>query len=178
MTNRKSANRKVLYHLLPVVFWLLAIGGSLVPLLLDFQFSILHTPFSVLNYSSGSLVAAIVLICILILSRIKRHSSSVEQCFQVALLLGVASYWLPTVLFLILPIWMYLIYRNLFSFRSFVATLIGFALVAVWGVLLNYFSFLTLHSSLTYNLCAWIPSGAILLAWLASTIARQILRER
>ena len=32
----KQSVQNMLYHLLPAVFWLLAIGGSLVPLLLHF----------------------------------------------------------------------------------------------------------------------------------------------
>ena len=102
----KRRTQTILYHLLPVVFWLLAIGGSI---LFDREWP-------------GYVVALTALLCVLIIGRIKRHTSSVEECFQVALLLGVVSYWLPTVLFLILPIWGYLIYQNLFSLRSFFAT--------------------------------------------------------
>ena len=163
----------MLYHLLPVVFWLLAIGGSCVPLLPIFNFQ-----FSITNYLYGYLVAVLTLACIGIIGRIKRHTSSVEECFLVALLLGIAAYWLPTVLFLILPIWGYLIYQNLFSFRSFLASLIGLAVVAIWVLVLNYLSLFTFHFSLSHNLWAWIPTGSALIAWLASTIARQILRVR
>ena len=95
----KRHTQELLYHLLPVIFWLLAVSGSVLPLVW------LSLPTS---YLWGFLVIAIVLTCITILGRIKRHESSVEQCFQVAILLGVASYWLPTVLFLMLPIWGYL----------------------------------------------------------------------
>ena len=163
----------MLYHLLPVVFWLLAVGGSLVPLL-----PITNHQLPITHYLSGYLVAVLALICIAIIGRIKRHTNSVEECFLVALLLGIASYWLPTVLFLIIPIWAYLIYRNLFSFRSFLATLIGVATVAIWVLVLNYFSIFNFQFSLAYNLWAWIPVGSVLTAWLASTIARQILRVR
>ena len=115
----RRRTQKVLYILLPVVFWLLAIGGSLVPLLI---FGFRGVPG---NYYFGYPVSLVVLLCIYIVSRILRHASSVEQCFQVSLLLGIASYWLPTLLFVILPIWGYLIYRNLFSFRSFLSSLVG-----------------------------------------------------
>ena len=165
----------MLYHLLPAVFWLLAIGGTLVPVILNFT----PYPFHLsANYYWGYLVAVIGLICIAIIGRIKRHTSSIEECFQVALLLGLAAYWLPTVVFLIIPIWGYLIYQNLFSLRSFIASLLGFAVVTVWGLVLNYFSILHFPSSIFHNLWAWIPAGSLLLAWLASTIARQILRVR
>ena len=173
----KRQTQVILYHLLPAVFWLLAIGGALVPLLLwtDIDGS------SNYNYHYGFLVSVLVLVCIGIIRRIKRHSTSMEECFQVALLLGVASYWLPTVLFLIIPIWVYLIYQNLFSFRSWVATLIGWAVVAVWAAVLvatGYIANPWADFFATENALGWIPLGAILLAWLASTIARQTLRVR
>ena len=130
------------------------------------------------GYWWGYLSAALTLIGIFILSRIQRHTRSVEQCFQVAVLLGIAAYWLPSIVFLILPIWGYLYYKNLFEFRSVLASLIGFACVAIWAIIGNYFSLFAFHFSLSYNLLAWIPAGAILLAWLGSTIARQTLRVR
>lgn len=166
----------MLYHLLPAVFWLLAIGGSLVPAL-----PFLNTKLSTLNYYSGYIVAAIVLIVILFIGRLKRHSSSVEECFNMAILLGIASYWLPTVVFLTVPAWAYLIYQNLFSGRSFVATLLGYALVAIWAAVFILFGWIAnpwAHFFASENALGWIPLGAVLLAWLASTIARQILRVR
>ena len=165
----KRATQTLLYHLLPVVFWLLAIGGSLLPLL-----PIFNIQYSLFNY----IPALLSLLCIVIIAHIKRHSSSVEECFQVAVIMGIASFWLPSVIFLIVPIWGYLIYQNLFSFRAFLATLIGLALVAIWILVLSYFSILTFQFSLAANLLAWIPTGSFLLAWLASTIAQRILRVR
>ena len=165
----KRATQTLLYHLLPVVFWLLAIGGSLLPLL-----PIFNIQYSLFNY----IPALLSLLCIVIIAHIKRHSSSVEECFQVAVIMGIASFWLPSVIFLILPIWGYLIYQNLFSFRAFLATLIGLTLVAIWILVLSYFSILTFQFSLVTNLLAWIPTGSFLLAWLASTIAQRILRVR
>jgi hypothetical protein len=95
-----------------------------------------------------------------------------------ALLLGIAAYWLPSVLLLILPLWGYLIYRHLLDLRAFLSTLIGLATVAIWVAVGNALSLLTFHFSLANNLFAWIPTGAVLLAWLGSTIVRQTLRER
>ena len=158
----KRQTQTLLYHLLPIVFWLLAIGGS------------------VLFYRTweGYVVAILALISMYLITHIKRHASSVEECFEVAVLLSIAAYWLPSVLFLILPVWVYLIYKNLFSFRSFLASLIGCALVAIWIVVGNYLSLFTFHFSLSANLFAWIPSGSFLLAWLGTTIVQQTLRER
>ena len=174
----RRATQNTLYHLLPVIFWLLAVVGTLVPVILNFTPYTIHlTP----NYYWGYLVTALVLFCIVIIGRIKRHTSSIEECFQMAVLLGVASYWLPTVLFLTLAFWAYLIYQNLFSFRSFVATLLGFALVAIWATIFIYLGWIAnpwADFFATENAWGWIPTGAILLAWFASTIARQILRVR
>lgn len=177
MLHRSLSNRnKWLYHLLPAVFWLLAIGGSLVPALPS-----LNTKLSTLNYYSGYWVAAIVLIIIVFIGRIKRHASSVEECFVMALFLGIASYWIPTVVFLTVPVWAYLIYRNLFSGRSFLATFLGYAVVAIWASIFVLFGWIAnpwAHFFALENALGWIPLGAILLAWLASTIVRQILRAR
>ena len=167
----KRHTQVILYHLLPVVFWLLAIGGSLVPFFLSWN----------VNYLWGYLPAFIALLCVWIIGSIRRHTNSVEQCFQVALLLGIASYWLPTILFLIIPIWAYLIYQNLFSFRSFLATLIGLAVIAIWAAIfirLRWIDNPWMDFFAKENAWGWIPTGALLLAWLASTIARQILRVR
>ena len=130
------------------------------------------------GYLWGYLSAALTLIAIFIISRIRRHTSSVEQCFQVAVLLGIAAYWLPSIVFLIIPVWGYLYYKNLFEFRSILASFIGFACVAIWAVIGNTFSFFHFPFSIAYNLIAWIPAGAVLLAWLGATIVRQTLRVR
>ena len=162
----------ILYHLLPAIFWLLAVVGTTLPLLW------ISVPE---NYLWGFLVVSLVLSCILILGHILRQTSTVEQCFQVAVLLGIASYWLPTVLFLILPMMMFLYYRHLFDRHSFLAVLIGFGLVAIWAavfILLGWIANPWANFWVKENAWGWIPTGAILLAWLASTIARQNLRVR
>ncbi len=168
----KRHTQEILYHLLPAIFWLLAIGGAILPM------AFVSLPD---NYWWGFAVTASVLFCILILGRIKRHESSVEQCFEVAVLLGVASYWLPTVVFIAIPIIVYLYYRHLFDMHSFCALLIGFALVAIWAAIFLFFGWIANPWTdfwATENAWGWIPTGAVLLAWLASTIARQNLRVR
>lgn len=174
----KRHTQVILYHLLPAIFWLLAIGGSIG--FYFFQRSGLSEN-EVNGLLWGFLVTALVLTCIVIVKRIKRHESSVEQCFQVAILLGIASYWLPTVLFLTLPVWIYLIYRHLFNLRSFLATLIGYAFIAIWatiGVLMEWIANPWAAFFAKENALGWIPLGASLLAWMASTIAKQNLRVR
>ena len=158
----KRHTQEILYHLLPVVFWLLAIGVSVL-LYREWQ---------------GYVVAVLALISVLIIDRIKRHTDSIEECFQVAVLLGIASYWMPSVLFLIIGIWFYLIYQNLFSFRSFLATLIGLAFVAIWIAILSFFQISNFKFQISANLFAWIPTAALPVAYIASTTARRILRVR
>ena len=135
-------------------------------------------PFFPLRYLFWAFIpAGVALLCVWIIGRIKRHTNSIEECLQVALLLGVAAYWLPTVVLLIIPIWLYLIYHNLFSFRAFLATLIGFAIVAIWMWIISQLS--TFHlSPLTSHLDYWLPTGLLVTAYLGSTIARRILRVR
>lgn len=161
------STQKILYHLLPVTAWLLAIGGIIL-------WEIYNVQFTIYNY----IPALLAWIAVLIIHIIPRHGDSVEPCFKVGLLLGIAAYWLPSVVFLMIPAWGYLIYRNLFGMRPFLASIIGLATVAIWVAVGNKFSIFNLQFSIANNLFAWIPTGAILLAWLISTIVRQTLRER
>ena len=163
----KRQTQEILYHLLPVVFWLLAAGGMVL-------WEMYNVQFTMYNYIPGILC----LISALLLTHIKRHENAVVPSFQVAVLLGIAAYWLPSVLFLILPVWIYLVYRHLFDLRTFTAMLIGFALVAIWIAVGSIFSIFNFQFSITNNLFVWIPTGIILLAWLGSTIVRQTLRVR
>lgn len=158
----------MLYHLLPIVFWLSAAGGIVL--------WVLFAPFDF--HPSALLPAALSLLAVWIISRIKRHTSSEEECFQVALLLGIAAYWMPSVLFLIIPVWGYLIYMNLLGWRSFFATLIGLAVVAIWAAVISLVTPFAFPLSIDYNLWVWVPTGSILVAWLASKIARHILQLR
>lgn len=100
---------------------------------------------------------------------------------HMGVLLGIASYAMPTVVFLTLPVWAYLIYRNLFNLRSFIATLLGYALIAIWAAVFIALGWIGNPWACFFaseNALGWIPLGAILLAWLASAIARQQLRIR
>lgn len=166
----KRRTQNILYHTLPIAFWLLAGLGS--------ALSFFLIPSLRGEWIPYICPAILTLISVMIIRYIRRHSSSVEQCFQVAVLLGIASYWLPSVLFLIPPVWIYLITRNLYSFRSFLSTLIGLALVAVWMLVLNQISDIHYPLSLTKNLWGWIPTGSVLFAYIASTIVQQNLRVR
>ena len=166
----------MLYHLLPVAFWLLALGAIVLwEIIFNYQFSII-------NYA----VPALSLLSAAIIRRIPRHTESVEQCFVVALLLGIAAYWLPTVVGLILPIWFYLIYQNLFSLRSFLSSLLGFACVGLWFFVLSFspFPFTIHHSPFTIHpfthssLHLWLPTASVLLAWLLTVLVRKHLRVR
>ena len=169
----KRSTQNILYHTLPIVFWLLAGVVCALPWLLN-HLSIINFQFSTFNY----LPAFMAWIGVMIVHHIPRHGNAVEPCFRMALLLGIAAYWLPSVLFLILPIWGYLFYRNLFNLRVLCATLIGIATIAIWVVVLYQLSIVNYQFSILSNLSAWLPTGAVLVAWLGSTIVRQTLRVR
>ena len=168
----KRSTQNILYHTLPIVFWLLA--GLICALPWFFQLSTLNYQLSIIDY----LPALLALISVMIVHHIPRHGDAIEPCFRIALLLGIAAYWLPSVVFLVLPIWVYLIYRNLFNLRAFTATLIGLATVAVWMMVCHYLSLFTFQFSITKNLWYWLPTGSLLFAYIASTISRQNLRVR
>jgi len=182
----KRRTQNILYHLLPIAFWLLAIGGSIVPVIV---LQAMHqSAFSLFSIFSYYLPALLVLIIYYFISRIRRYTNSVEECFWVGLLLGIASYWMPSVLLLTIVIWIWLVALNVFSFRSMLSSLIGMAVVAVWAaVLLILQEQELIHIGMTNSwaeffakksLWAWIPIGAFSIAWFASTIARRNLRVR
>ena len=172
----KRSTQNLLYHLLPVVFWLLAIGGCVLSLL--FVPALQDGGLERMCYLFPGILS---LLCIAILGGIKRHESAVAPCLHVAIVLGIASYWLPGIVFLILPMWIYLAYRHLFSMRVFASSFIGFAIVAIWmtiAVMMEWIANPYIAFFAIKNLWVWLPTGIILIAWLASTIARQNLRER
>lgn len=162
--------RNILYHLLPVVFWLLAIG---VCVLYKIYFA-----SSLLQFIPA--IVGVLVWCVI--ARIKRHSSGVEECFQMGFLIGIASYWLPTIVFLCIPVWIYLVYKHYFSFRLLCATLLGGAVVAIYASIAIWLGWLNTIPWLRFFAAdlahGWIPTGAVLLACLFSTIARRNLRER
>ena len=177
----KRHTQTILYHTLPIAFWLLAGVGCALWVFFDSAFQ-----------SEGwiRLLAAIPsllsLITIIILTSIKRHASSVEESLWAGILLGIASYWLPTILFLLLPVWIYLYYRRLLDLHAFLASLIGIGLVAIWAAALIFNPFAQepaianpwVDFFVPETLWAWIPVGSVLFAYIASSIARNILKVR
>ena len=98
-----------------------------------------------------------------------------------AVLLGIASYWLPTVVLLVFPAWIYLAFRNLMEWRAVWATLIGLALVAVWVavfVFLGIIEMPSLEGRAGVGFLSWIPVGAFLIAYIASAVVRHNLCVR
>lgn len=167
-------------RVLPIVFWTVAVAGTVaLPFILK-SLNALPATFNS-NYWWGFAATALVLTVIVALQHIDRHVIVVESAYVSALLLGIASYWLPTVLFLVIPVIGYLIAGNHFSFRSLMAMLIGFATVAIWAtvaILLGWIGNPWASFFAPEQAWGWIPLGAVLLAWLVSTIVRQNLRVR
>lgn len=166
--------RILLRRLLPVIFWLLAVGGSIaVPLIFH-----LNLPA---NYWWGLIATAFALLAIAVAKHIDRHASYVHQMFLISAILGIASYWLPTVLVLIIPFYIYASWKATMNFRAFLAILIALSMDALYATIFIYLGWINnpwIHCFEPDYAWGWIPLGAILIAWLASTIARQILRER
>ena len=166
--------RTILRRTLPAVFWLLAVGGCVgVPFIIRWA--------APANYWWGFLVAALLLVVLFIVTHIDRHESSSRENYQMAVLLGIASYWLPTIVFATVPLWMACAARFAFNFRAFTATVLGYLTVAVHAALFVYLGWIDLvwaHFFSPDYLWAWIPTGAVFLAWMGTTIVRKILRER
>ncbi len=171
--------RILLRRLLPAVFWLLALGGSIgIPFLLAY---INQQPAANPNYWWGFLVAAFVLTAIIVAKRIDRHQTYVHQMFLIAALLGLASYWLPTIVTLILPFGIYAAWKATANFKAFLAIIIAFAMDTLYAAIFIYLGWINNvweHILEPDYQWGWIPVAAILTAWLASTIARLLLRER
>ncbi|MDY6379306.1 MAG: hypothetical protein SPK90_00720 [Bacteroidales bacterium] len=176
--NRHKAT--ILSRVLPIVFWTLAVAGSVgIPFLLS-ALEVQSPDFNE-NYWWGFAVSALVMAVIGILQKLDRHEIAIQEAFSSSLLLGIASFWLPTVLFLTIPIIFFLVYRNHFSFRSFTAMIIGFSTVAIWATVAILLGWIPNNWAIFFSptiAWGWIPLGSILLAWLGSTIVRQSLRVR
>ncbi len=164
----------ILYHTLPIVFWLLAVVGCVS--------AWFFAPFP--EETDGLrffLPGVLVLIALVVIGRLERHTSSVEPCFRMGLLVGLAAYWMPSVVLVVLPLWGVLLFRNLFSFRSFLATLFGLAFVAIWVAVFCYIGIIetpSLEGRDGVGFLPWIPTGAFAIAYIGSTIVRQTLRVR
>ena len=140
------------------------------------------------NYWWGFVPTSLILTVILVLQHIDRHEIAVWQSFLSSLLIAIASYWLPTILFMLIPVIAFLIHGNHFNMRAFTAMLLGIATIAIWSLafyLMKYygispfpFRFPWAHFFEAEQAWGWIPTGSFLLAWLASTIARETLRMR
>ena len=176
----KRRESQILSRVLPIVFWTLAVAGSCAfPFILS-TFELQPANFST-NYWWGFVVTGVVLSIIVILQRLDRFEIAISKSFAIAFLLGLASYWLPTALFLAVPVIIFLVARNHFNMRSFTAMMLGYATIAVWATVFIFLGWINNSWTLFFApemLWGWVPLGSVLLAWVASTIARQILRVR
>lgn len=165
--------RTILRRALPITFWLLAVAGCIVVPLTLFPLPA--------NYWWGFLVAVLGLILIADLSHLDRHVSSARQGFDIGLLLGIASYWLPTVVFLTLPCWIFMMTRYSFRHRTLLGTLLGFVVVVIYaliGVACGWIENVWTEFFSPARLWGWIPVGAVFLAWLGSYLIREKLKDR
>lgn len=174
MLTRQTSN--ILYYLLPIVFWLLA-GGMCI-------YCAFFTQTFVLPRASYFAHLIIYILILSILVHVRRRDTSIEACFQIGFLLSIAAYWLPPVIVLLVPIWIYFIVIQSFSLRAFFSSLIGIAVIALYAFIAvrwNWISnpWLDLWSGqYAFRWSEWLPLIALIVAWIASTIARRNLRVR
>lgn len=146
-------------------------------------------PFSALSFLflSGSLVinhadwrgqvlTSILLLVVSVYQHIDRHriESVAEKTFMIAILLGVASYFLPSSILLIIPCVLLLMYRQSFDGQSLLAILIGFGVVAIYAAIFIWlgwidsvwFDFFSMQT-----LGRWLFPGTLLVAYIINAIA-------
>ncbi|MBQ9296871.1 MAG: hypothetical protein IJ204_06695 [Paludibacteraceae bacterium] len=178
MTRR---TQNILYHTLPVAIWLLAGVGCVLPRVFSPS---LREQIGVAAYY---VPAAWTFLAVFLIGRLRRHADSVEECFWMGLFLGLAGCWMPAAVLLLLPMWAYLEFQNIFSRRSLLSSLVGLGLVVIWVAVLVYLGIMQNPLSLgegqgvaffAIRPWAWIPTGCMLVAYMASTIARRNLRVR
>ena len=166
--------RKTLRTLLPIIILLSAIGvlvGLIVTRILQVEYLIkgcVGSLFSFLSYT----------ICL----RVDRHKgNAAEEAFLAAFLIAIGSYAFPAILFFQVVLWGILIYRQAFDGRTFMASILGYAAVAIIAFALLRLGWidnpwLTIFSS--HELMAGIVVGVFWGAWVLITIVRQTLHER
>lgn len=114
----------------------------------------------------GQLVGLGLILAYLTLNQVNRHlnSSASEETFLATLLIGIVSYWLPSVLCSLLLVIILLILRKSFDGRSFLAIFIGLLLVAIYMGLFIYLGWIDRVWSQFFapdTLNNWIPIGMI-----------------
>ena len=103
---------------------------------------------------------------LLVFQNIDRHQfrSAAEHTFLMTLLLGIASYWLPSVLLLILPIVAMLIFRNTFDWQALFAIFIALIVVSIYAGIAYWLGWIEpvwLHGFEIPYLTRWIPIVAV-----------------
>lgn len=123
----------------------------------------------------AQLLTLICLLAVLVFQQIDRHKieTTAEHAFLMAILIGIASYWLPSLLLVWVPIILLLMYRQCFDGQSLIAILLGSAVVALYAALMvwagwiapTWLSFFDGATALR-----WLSIGAVLLATIINWI--------
>lgn len=94
----------------------------------------------------AQLIVFCLLLVLLVFQMVDRHRfrSAAEQTFMMTLLLGIASYWLPTLVLLLIPIVLALMYRNTFDGQGLLAILLGLATCVIYIGVAYLFSWIEL----------------------------------
>lgn len=82
-------------------------------------------------------IITLLMLAVYVYQQIDRHqiNSAAEHTFLISLLIGLSSYWLPSLLLLIVPVILSLIWRQSFDGQSFLAILLGLALIAIYATI-------------------------------------------
>lgn len=82
----------------------------------------------------GLIPSTLVGLAVSILFSVEKHQDAApEEAFLASLLAGIASWWLPSLLFLLPFQYMFLQYRRAFDGRTFSASLMGLSVVALYA---------------------------------------------
>lgn len=115
------------------------------------------------------------MLAVYVFQHIDRHQvqSAAEHTFLIAVLVAIASYWLPSVLFLLIGVILLLSLRQSFDGQSFLAILMGLALVSIYAALLSWLGWITptwIDFFATNTLYYWMPIAALCLGTIINFI--------
>lgn len=166
--------RKTLTILLPIALILLAVGG-----LVGLRFGGILTTDALINGLVTSLVSWVSIFVVLGVDRHQVYAS--EEAFLSSLLIAAVSYLLPVIIGIQLALWVILILRNTFNARVFVASLLGYAALAIIYGPLVCLGLLDNNWVAPFETTRLMPAIVVGLFWLSYilvTIVRQSLRVR
>lgn len=122
----------------------------------------------------GQLITATWLSIYLLLMQVDHHTnaSAAEETFLASILIGLMSYFLPTLLFSLVLVYIILARRQSFDGKAFLASLIGMLLVALYAGIAIWFGkidFVWADFFSTATLTRWFPLALMILSILLNS---------